>query len=120
MWYRVLKIYTASVYISVDQQTCFRFSTERFCRESAVWSLYNTAFVMNMSSPFVYAQVSDRTINQRLSRYNIIIHLSLRSVPFVKSACKAQHNCQMAHEKPTHAVRPLAIFCNISDTKIKT
>jgi hypothetical protein len=102
----------------VGQHTCFRFSTERFCRETALWSptdvtLSHTGFVMKISSPFLYAQVSDRTINRRLSRYNIIIHLSLCSVPCVKSACMAQPDCQMANEKLPTLFGPLpysAIF----------
>lgn len=91
MGYSVLKINTDYEYTSAGQYICFRFSTELFCRESAVRSptdvtLYNTKFVMKMSSPFLYAQVSDRTINPRLPRY-IIIHLSLCSVPCIKYVC---------------------------------
>lgn len=104
MGYSLLKINKAYEYTSAGQYICFRFSTKSFRRESPVRSptdvtLYNTKFIMKMSSPFLYAQVSDRTINLRLSRYNIIIHLSLCSVPCIKSVCMEQPDCQTANEK---------------------
>ena len=112
MGYSVLKVNTAYEYTSAVQYICFRFSTKSFCRESAVRSptdvtLYNTKFVMKMSSPFLYAQVSDRTTNLRLSRHNIIIHLSLCSVPCIKSVCMVQPDCQTANEKLPTLVGPL-------------